>query len=288
MAEPPATPSAPPKPARRQLVTRVESVERLTPGMLRIVVSGDDLAGFPVGPFSDHYVKLVLPPAGAPYAPPFDPERIKAELPREQWPRMRTYTVRAWDPAANRLTLDFVVHGDEGLAGPWAAAAKPGDLLQLVGPGGGYTPDPGADWHLLVGDASVIPAIQASLPRIAPGVPVRVLLQVDGPQERQPLEREDDPAVEVTWLHDPLHGAGQLVEALRAMELPPGRVHAFVHGEAGAVREVRRHLVVERGVAREALSASGYWKLTRTDEDWRAEKAEWNRLVEADEAAAAS
>jgi NADPH-dependent ferric siderophore reductase len=286
MAEPPATPSARPKPARRQLVTRVESVERLTPGMLRIVVAGDDLAGFPVGPFSDHYVKLVLPPAGAPYAPPFDPERIKAELPREQWPRMRTYTVRAWDPAANRLTLDFVVHGDEGLAGPWAAAAKPGDLLQLVGPGGGYTPDPAADWHLLVGDASVIPAIQASLPRIAPGVPVRVLLQVDGPQEQQPLEREDDPAVEVTWLHDPAHGAGQLVEALRGLELPPGRVHAFVHGEAGAVREVRRHLVVELGVGREQLSASGYWKLARTDEDWRAEKAEWNRLVEADEAAA--
>ncbi len=124
MAEPPATQNArPPKPARRQIVTRVESVERLTPGMLRIVVAGDDLTGFGAGPFTDHYVKLVLPPAGAPYAPPFDPEQIKAELPREQWPRMRTYTVRAWDPEANRLTLDFVVHGDEGLAGPWAAGA---------------------------------------------------------------------------------------------------------------------------------------------------------------------
>ncbi|MDO8187469.1 siderophore-interacting protein [Conexibacter sp. JD483] len=287
MAEPPATPSArPAKPARRQIVTRVESVERLTPGMLRIVVAGDDLAGFGAGAFSDHYVKLVLPPAGAPYAPPFDPEQLKAELPREQWPRMRTYTVRAWEPDANRLTLDFVVHGDEGLAGPWAAAAQPGDLLQLVGPGGSYTPDPSADWHLFVGDASVIPAIQASLPRVAAGVPVRIVLQVDGPQERQPLVRSDDPAVEVVWLHDAAHGAEQFVDALRALEFPPGRVHAFVHGEATAVREVRRHLVLERGVAREQLSASGYWKLTRSDEDWRAEKAEWNRLVEADEAAA--
>ncbi len=133
---------------------------------------------------------------------------------------MRTYTVRAWDPDANRLTLDFVVHGDEGLAGPWAAAAKPGDLLQLVGPGGAYTPDPSADWHLFVGDASVIPAIQASLPRIAPGTPVRIVLQVDGPQEQQPLVRDDDPAVEVTWLHDPLHGAEQFVAALRELDFP--------------------------------------------------------------------
>jgi NADPH-dependent ferric siderophore reductase len=285
MADSTPTTERPAKPVRRALLTRVESIERLTPGMLRIVVGGEALDGFPVGDFSDHYVKLMLPPAGAPYAAPFDAEQLKATLPREQWPRMRTYTVRAFDPARRLLTLDFVVHGDEGLAGPWAAAAQVGDALQLLGPGGGYAPDPEADWHLFVGDASVIPAIAASLARVPAGVPARVLLQVDGPQEQQPLESDGD--LEVTWVHDAAHGEETLVAALRELELPAGRVHAFVHGEAGAVRAVRRHLVVERGLPKEALSASGYWKLTRTDEDWRAEKAEWNRQVAEDEAAAA-
>ena len=63
---------------------------------------------------------------------------------------------------------------------------------------------------------------------------------------------------------------------------PPGRVHAFVHGEASSVRAVRRHLLVEREIAPEALSVSGYWKRQRTDEQWREDKAEWNRLAEQD------
>lgn len=81
-----------------------------------------------------------------------------------------------------------------------------------------------------------------------------------------------------------LHGDGDelLVEALRELELPVGRVGAFVHGEAGAVRALRRHLLVERGVPLEAVSISGYWKRSRDEEGWREGKKEWNRLVEAD------
>jgi NADPH-dependent ferric siderophore reductase len=65
----------------------------------------------------------------------------------------------------------------------------------------------------------------------------------------------------------------QLVSAVRALRFPAGRVHAFVHGEAGCVRDVRRHLVGERGVPREALSVSGYWRRGRDEDGWRADKA---------------
>ena len=58
-----------------------------------------------------------------------------------------------------------------------------------------------------------------------------------------------------------------------------------MHGEASTVRDVRRHLLVDRGLPREAISVSGYWKLTRTEEGWREDKAEWNRLAELDVAA---
>ena len=55
-----------------------------------------------------------------------------------------------------------------------------------------------------------------------------------------------------------------------------------MHGEATAVRLLRRHLALERGIPTDCLSASGYWKLRRTDEEWRAEKREWVALADAD------
>jgi NADPH-dependent ferric siderophore reductase len=233
---------------------RVLEKRELTPRMVRVVFGGAELSGFGAGEFTDHYVKLQI------------------------GPRTRTYTVRDWD--GERLTIDFVVHGDEGVAGPWAAAAQPGDELELRGPGGAYTPDPAADWHLMVGDAAVIPAIATSLARIPAGVPVHVLVAVDGPEEEQPLTTPGD--LHLRWLPDD----DALVAAVADLEFPTGSPHAFVHGEASAVRAIRRHLLVDRGLPREALSISGYWKRRRTEEGWRADKAEWNRLVAADAAGA--
>ena len=165
--------------------------------MVRVVVGGDELDGFGAGDFTDHYVKLQLPPAGADYAAPFDREAIKARLPREQWPRMRTYTVRAWDAERMLLTLDFVVHGDDGVAGPWAAAAAPGDVLQLIGPGGAYTPDPDADWHLMVGDERAARdrrLARAGARRRAGPRPARV----DDDADRAAADHAGD--LRVTWL----------------------------------------------------------------------------------------
>ena len=224
------------------------------------------------------------PRPAAPYGAPFDVEDIRARLPREQWPRTRTLTVRRWDPLNSRLTIDVVDHGDTGFAGPWAASARAGDLVQLVGPGGAYLPDPTADWHLMVGDASALPAIAASLERVPASAPVFALIEVEDAHDELALETNGD--VRVVWLHraeQPQRG-DLLLDAVAALDFPPGRVHAFVHGEAGIVRAVRRHLVVDRGAAAETLSASGYWKLSRTDEGWREDKAEWKRLVEADAA----
>jgi NADPH-dependent ferric siderophore reductase len=250
--------------------------------MIRVVLGGEDLTGFAAGPFTDHYVKLLFRPPGAPYGADYDPEEVRATLPRESWPRTRTYTVREWDAEAGELTIDFVHHGDTGLAGPWAAAARPGDVLQLLGPGGAYTPDPEADWHLLVGDACVIPAVAASLRRIRPGVPVHVVLEVEDAAEEQELHTPGD--LHLTWLHrDGRAGEGELLlDAVRALAFPAGAVHGFVHGEAAAVRALRRHLLAERGVPREALSISGYWKQTLDEDGWQSSKAEWNRAVEAD------
>ena len=51
----------------------------------------------------------------------------------------------------------------------------------FTGPAGAYSPDPDADWHLMVGDESALPAIAASLEAVPAGAPVVVRLVCDGP-----------------------------------------------------------------------------------------------------------
>ncbi|GAB3860424.1 siderophore-interacting protein [Micromonospora andamanensis] len=261
---------------------RVLRTWRPTPHVVRLVLGGEELASLPVGEFTDHYIKIVFPVAGVDLPRPVDLAAIRRDLPREQWPRLRAYTVRDWDAAAGELTVDVVHHGDEGLAGPWAAALRPGDEVLFVGPGGAYAPSPAADWHLLVGDESALPAIAASLARLPVGAPAHVFIEVDGPADEQPLPSPG--AVRLTWLHRGVRPVGEaLVDAVRGLDFPAGRVHAFVHGEASFVRRLRRLLRVERSVPRDWLSISGYWRRGLDDEGWRATKPDWNRQVEADE-----
>ncbi|OLT17480.1 NADPH-dependent ferric siderophore reductase [Pseudonocardia sp. CNS-139] len=257
--------------ARRTTTLEVRRTERLTPHMIRVVAGGGDIAAFPDTPYTDRYVKLLFPRPGVAYPEPFDIEQIRAAMPREQWPSMRTYTVRALDHSAGELTIDFVHHGDEGIAGPWAAAARPGDVLRLLGPGGAYAPEPEAEWHLMVGDESAIPAIGAACERVPAGRPVLAVLEVADAAEEQVLRTSGD--LRAVWLHRDGTAPDQLVAAVRDLAFPAGRVQAFVHGEAGFVREVRRHLVDERGVPRDHLSVSGYWRRGRDEDGWQADKA---------------
>jgi NADPH-dependent ferric siderophore reductase len=255
--------------------------------MVRIVVGGPELAGFTLNEYSDAYVKLVFLRPGVEYPRPLDLNAVREHFEPQDWPQQRTYTVRAWDPQALELTIDFVVHGDEGLAGPWARKAGPGDELIFLGPGGGYLPDPVADWHLLVGDESALPAIATALERLPVAAIGHVLVEVDGAEQEQPLTAPE--GVSLRWVHRGERPLGEaLVEAVAGLSFPDGEPQAFVHGEAGVVKELRRLLKLERGIAQSQLSISGYWRLGATDEAWRALKADWNREIEQAESATRS
>ncbi|MET7365023.1 siderophore-interacting protein [Streptomyces sp. NPDC005566] len=265
---------------------QVVRTEQITPHMVRVVLGGDGLAGFELAGFADHYVKLCFAPEGADYAHPFNMARIREEYPREQWPTTRTYTVRSWDPAARELAIDFVVHGDAGLAGPWASRARPGDQVTFLGPGGGYGPQASADWHLLVGDESALPAIAVALEQMPAGALVHAFVEVPDAAEEQKIVTPD--GVVVTWLHRGDRPVGEaLTAAVTGLEFPEGEVQAFVHGEAGFVKEIRRHLRLERGIPLNQLSISGYWRLGQNDDAWRAVKREWNEQVEREQENAA-
>jgi NADPH-dependent ferric siderophore reductase len=246
----------------------VEEVVRLTPSMVRVVLGGAGLDGFEPIAFTDQYVNALFVPEGAPYSVPFDVDEVRA-LPPEHRPVGRRYTIRAWDPDTRRVTIDFVVHGDVGHAGRWANRARVGDLLQIVGPAGGYAPSTTADWHLMVGDESALPAIAASLEQVRPGVPVLVVVVVDGPDHELALDCPGD--AKVQWVHragDPGNHE-LLLAAIVSTELPEGTADVFVHGEAAEVRAVRRHLVADRGIPKEGASMSPYWRRGLTDEAWR-------------------
>ena len=260
----------------------VVRTERLTPGLVRVVLGGAGLAGVAMPDATDAYVNVAIPPEGAPYAGVFDPATVQDEHPRQQWPARRRYTVRRWDPAAGELTLDFVVHGDSGVAGPWAAAARPGDPLVFTGPSGGYRPDPAADWHLLVGDESALPAIAASLEALPDGAVAVVRVVCDGPAYEIPLTGPG--AVDLAWLHrsGDDSDADLLLDAVRDLTFPAGRVHAFVHGEADEIRALRRHLLSDRGLSRPDMSCSPYWRRTMSDEAWRQVKREYVAAMEAE------
>ncbi|MCB5180426.1 siderophore-interacting protein [Streptomyces antimicrobicus] len=262
----------------------VVRTERLTPHMVRVVLGGDGLRGFAAGEFTDHYVKLLFAPEGVSYPEPWDLEQIRTHFPRAQWPRQRAYTVRLWDRAHLELTIDFVVHGDEGLAGPWAARVRPGEPVRFLGPGGAYAPDPEAGWHLLAGDESALPAIAATMEAMPPGAEVFAFVEVDGPDDEQKIATPD--GITPVWVHRGARPVGEaLVDAVTSLDFPSPDVQAFVHGEAGFVKQLRHYLRVERRVPRERLSISGYWRLGETDEGWRAIKRDWNAQVEAEQEA---
>lgn len=258
---------------RPQISLTVLRREQLSPHMVRVVAGGPGFAGYVNNAFVDRYVKILFPQPGVDYAEPLDLAAIRESLPRDQWPHTRTYTVRWVDEAAAELAIDFVIHGDEGLAGPWADSARPGDPLIFTGPGGGYNPDPAADWHLFAGDESALPAIGAaieSLPQDARGL---AFVEVDTAEDIQAITA---PAgVELRWLLRggvPAGASDLLVTAVRDTPWPEGRVQVFAHGERGYMKSLREVFFVHRGLERSQVSLSGYWALGRVEDDFQAEK----------------
>lgn len=243
------------RPPRPTIELEVVGTERLSPHLVRVAFGGPGFAQFEDRPETDKYVKL----------------KFTTPAP-ESLPVTRTYTVRRVDAAAGTLEIDFVVHGDDGLAGPWAAGARVGDRLSLMGPGGGYTPDPAAA-HVFAGDLSALPAISAALSALPTDARGHAVIEVEA--ESAVLALPDVPAgVEVEWVIDPTHDVEALAAVLRQLEWPEGDVQVFAHGERESMKAIRRVLFDERGLDRSRVSLSGYWARGRTEDRFQAEKRE--------------
>ena len=165
-------------------ILTVENTVRLTPHMQRITFGGAGLAGFPEDSDSA-YLKLVFTsPSEAPMALR---SRIRRYLGRKSF-AVRSYTVRRYDPVARRLDIDFVLHDHSGVASSWARGAKVGDVLPAHGPGPKKLVGMGADWFLIIGDMSALPAISTNLERLPPTARGYALIEILDEADRQELD----------------------------------------------------------------------------------------------------
>ena len=239
-------------PPRKATVIRAR---RLTPNMIRITLGGDELAGFPPDQESG-YIKLHFPP---------EKHGIFA-FGNSRKPRLRTYTIRSFNPVARELDVDFVVHGDNGPASAWALGARPGDSIGLTGPGGKKLVDMNADWFFIVGDMTALPAISVNLeqmPGDARGYAVLEVMQEDD------CQRLDAPAgIEIHWVVNPHPDRPNSILADAAKTLPwlEGKANVWLATEFATMRALRSYFKKERGVDRSEIYASSYWKMGDTDE----------------------
>ena len=269
--------------------------EELTSHMFRVVLGGSGFGTFTPSKFTDSYVKLVFVGDDVDMASVPQPLTLDsfADLPPAKQPVVRTLTVRRADPAAREIAIDVVVHGEHGAAGLWAATAEPGQPVYVMGPSGAYAPDPAADWHLLAGDETALPAISVALEALPANAIGQALIEIAGPEDEIPLTAP--PGVRVDWIYrggradligeDRAGDFAPLIEAVKSAPWLPGQVHAFVHGEAQAVmHNLRPYIRKDREVDAKWASISGYWRRGRTEETFR----QWKReLAEAEAGAGA-
>ena len=245
----------------------VRSVERLTPHMLRVVLEGTDLRRFRSSGTGDERLIVVFPPSGAAEPPP--PVRMPdgtLDYPdRTACPPMRSYTVRAWDPIAGQMTIDFVLHPG-GVAAPWAICARPGDVVYVTEASGWYAPPTGARWQVLLADLTGLPALGRIVEESAAALPTVAIAEVIETTDRQ--TSLSNSGADVRWLHGTGNGLmpSRLLTALRELDLPTGLGYVWFAGEAGESRGVRKYLRHQLGWSNEQFTSLGYWRIKQ--EEW--------------------
>ncbi|MGC5307924.1 siderophore-interacting protein [Micromonospora zamorensis] len=265
----------------RFFAAHVVRARRVGASLVRVTFGGADLVDF-AGGGRDQSVSLFLPHPGqdAPVVPTEQGEDwfgVWRALPADVRAVMRSYTIREHRPADTEVDIDFVSHGDTGPASRWAALAGPGDRVLLLGPNVSdnrsvcFRPPEGTDLVLLAADETALPATEGILAWLPAGTRVRAWIEVPDAADITNLPTAAD--VEIKWIvrGSTPPGSDLLVSAIRAARLPAGTPYAWIAGESGVVRTLRRHLVGERGFDRRRVTFGGYWRCGLSEEDLRAE-----------------
>lgn len=234
---------------RRGLDLRFRTVtlsarEWLAPDFVRVRLTGSDLEGFD-SPGSDDHMRLFFP-AG----PVESVEEMRSAPSRE-------YTPLAW--GADWLDVEFAVHGDSGIAAPWAATAPLGSSIGVGGPRGSAVLKGSPGSWLLVGDETAIPAIRRFAALIPGGVAARIVVETVSAGS----EIEITAPVDVEWLHrgDAPSGSALIafLEGLTAEDSIGEDPFVFIAAEQSIVKPGRA-LLDRWGIDSANAVVKGYWK----------------------------
>lgn len=284
----PAADAAPAAAHFRFFTLEVLRTRRLGHSFLRVTFGGESLADFRSGGY-DQSLSLFLPCGDQEHTelPSTDEDTwfgAWRAMPDEERPVMRSYTVREQrrtDGGADEVDIDFVLHGDSSPASRWAGRAVTGRRITAIGPAVAenksvrFQRPAGAGTVLMYADETALPAAAAILDRLPAGTRVKAWFEVPHADDRLGLHTLAD--TDVTWIvREKGAGAAERAERvlseLRAAELPASEApYAWLAGEAGTVRAVRRHLVQERSIDRRAVRFTGYWRLGASEEQLLAE-----------------
>ena len=216
----------------------VTRIERLSPGFVAITFGGESLANFVSLSFDDH-VKFMVPDSSG-------------SLQR------RDFTPRHFDLQRRELTLEFALH-EHGPACQWARDAKLGDTAVIGGPRGSMIIPLDYDWHVLVGDASALPAIHRRLEELPAGSHARVIAHVNNSADQRQFASAA--SLDVQWVHS----HDDLLRAVHGLVLPVGDGFAWGAGEASVMAQVRDVLLTHQQLPLASTRISAYWKQGTAD-----------------------
>lgn len=248
---------------RQKVLLRQLEVLRMAPlgaSMLRVTLTGPELADFASLGFDDHVKMFFAAPGEAwPMLPVAGPNGL--EFP-ENGPRpiARDFTPRRYDPEQNELDIDFALR-HVGPARDWAVNARTGDPAWIAGPRGSIIVPFGFDWHLLIADETGLPAVARRLEELPADSRAIVLLEVNDKADEFPIRRP--PHTELVWAHRSRHAGlpgAVLLHALRQTHFPDGDYSAWVACESEAAKLLRSILIDERAANRKWVRAHGYWR----------------------------
>ncbi len=172
----------------------------------------------------------------------------------------RHYTIRRFDRATKLIDVDFVLHGHRTPGLSWALEAQPGDIVEIRGPRGRVSLDHTADWHLLLGDETAIPAIFSLLEALPSSARAFAFVEIGANEDREKLETIAQLRLEFCSRNGAEPGPNDiLARALAGFVFPPGKGQAVTLGETSNIRALR-HALIGRGLDRGQIYSEGYWR----------------------------
>ncbi|MHC3004675.1 siderophore-interacting protein [Gordonia sp. GN26] len=236
---------------------RVREVDDLTPNLRRLTFDVADLPGLGLPDVSDEAVGIYFPYESQRSTPDMGcRDGVWAYYDIDPPPDGRNYSIRAADPDAGTVVVDFVIHA-AGPATTWAQRTEPGHEVVMTHARSWFAPPAGADRLVLAADLAGLPALARIIEDLPVVDGVTVVVEVPSPTDLAYLpERKVET---ITLIGGNGRTPSRLAETVAALDLTDAG-YCWFAGEASESRAVRKHLRSELRWGRESYDVIGYWR----------------------------